>query len=354
MNIIDINKLLDIQSTEEMSKINLHFTPTINTSKIDIDGLSASIGVHSKGPNGNEKTKKVFFTQGLQEGYLVLVNRMFAIFRGGLLSPKTFGQDKYAVIKGIDKEEINENTLEQKEFLEEFWRTDEVMALGLSKDTTVQEALIEFGLRKFSEDYCVEYEDLKKMYGLLIKNNVEKEDFLPEKLSPSIKASLFSLIAQSMKNHSLYKLDLQEGVDYVDTDQDEEKNDGKPMPKYNMHTLSGRGIEPQKIHRIVSDGKCMSMYEITKLLCHKYIQMYPEQDFPTIINTTPEGQQWTDDNWLRDFFVQYMKLEKSGLEDCMQDDGIRISTEQMATRTIRDAALGRNENSREEEKDIGE
>ena len=38
----------------------------------------------------------------------------------------------------------------------------------------------------------------------------------------------------------------------------------------------------------------------------------------------------------------------------MQDDGIRISTEQMATRTIRDAALGRNENSREEEKDIGE
>ena len=47
MNIIDINKLLDIQSTEEMSNINLHFTPTINTSKIDIDGLSASLCVPS-------------------------------------------------------------------------------------------------------------------------------------------------------------------------------------------------------------------------------------------------------------------------------------------------------------------
>lgn len=45
---------------------------------------------------------------------------------------------------------------------------------------------------------------------------------------------------------------------------------------------------------------------------------------------------------------------KNGLEDCMQDDGVRMSTEQMATRTINDTVLGKDENNREEENNIGE
>ena len=38
----------------------------------------------------------------------------------------------------------------------------------------------------------------------------------------------------------------------------------------------------------------------------------------------------------------------------MQDDGVRIETTQTATRIVKDAVLGRDENSREEENDIGE
>lgn len=44
---------------------------------------------------------------------------------------------------------------------------------------------------------------------------------------------------------------------------------------------------------------------------------------------------------------------KSGLEDCMQDDGVKVSTTQKATRVVKEAALDRDENSREEN-DIGE
>ncbi len=45
---------------------------------------------------------------------------------------------------------------------------------------------------------------------------------------------------------------------------------------------------------------------------------------------------------------------KSGLEDCMQDDKVKMSTTQMATRVVRNSALGRDENSREEENNIGD
>ena len=45
---------------------------------------------------------------------------------------------------------------------------------------------------------------------------------------------------------------------------------------------------------------------------------------------------------------------KSGLNDCMQDDRIKTSTTQMATRVVKAAALGRDENSREEENNIGD
>lgn len=44
---------------------------------------------------------------------------------------------------------------------------------------------------------------------------------------------------------------------------------------------------------------------------------------------------------------------KSGLEDCMQDDGVKVSSTQKATRVVKEAALDRDENSREEN-DIGE
>ena len=48
------------------------------------------------------------------------------------------------------------------------------------------------------------------------------------------------------------------------------------------------------------------------------------------------------------------KKGKNALEDCMEDDRLRISTEQIATRIVKTAVQGRDENSREEENNIGE
>ena len=45
---------------------------------------------------------------------------------------------------------------------------------------------------------------------------------------------------------------------------------------------------------------------------------------------------------------------KFGLEDCMQDDGVKVSTTQKATRVVKEAALDRDENNREEEYNMQE
>lgn len=48
------------------------------------------------------------------------------------------------------------------------------------------------------------------------------------------------------------------------------------------------------------------------------------------------------------------KREKNALNDCMEDDRLRISTEQTATIFVKNAVQGRYENSREKENNIGE
>lgn len=45
---------------------------------------------------------------------------------------------------------------------------------------------------------------------------------------------------------------------------------------------------------------------------------------------------------------------KNALDDCMEDDRLRISIEQTATRFVKTAVQGRDENNREEENNIGE
>lgn len=45
---------------------------------------------------------------------------------------------------------------------------------------------------------------------------------------------------------------------------------------------------------------------------------------------------------------------KNALEDCMGDEKLRISTEQIATRIVKTAVQGRDENNREEKNNIGE
>lgn len=49
-----------------------------------------------------------------------------------------------------------------------------------------------------------------------------------------------------------------------------------------------------------------------------------------------------------------IKLEGAGLEECMSDPNLRISTEQAVTRVIKDIVLGKEEKNEEKENDIGE
>lgn len=44
--------------------------------------------------------------------------------------------------------------------------------------------------------------------------------------------------------------------------------------------------------------------------------------------------------------IEQEKKGKNGYEDCMQDDGVKVSTTQKSTRVVKEAALDRDENSR--------
>lgn len=305
---------------------------------------------------------------------MLLANKQFNIFRHALVKPKQYGieswgTDKIDVIseyfktKGIDikeydPKEVVDLILSQDDLAEEFWKTDKVIKYGLSEGLTFKEGAIEFGLRKFAEDYMVEYEDAKKMYELLLENKIGNIEFSPDTLPSDLRETFFSLVEQSMRNQSMYQLDLQEGIDYFEDDIDEENNN--KMPKYNMHTKSGKGVSKENIHRIVGeDGKAMSRFDVTMCLCQRYKQLYPDKEFPSIVSSSG----YTEELWLDQFYAQYerqislQELEgleenkgKSGFEDCMQDDGVKTSTMQTATRTVKDVVLNRTENNREEEK----
>lgn len=359
MGVININEILNM-NVKELSSLNLHSTATKNVEQIDEEGLKALIGEHSRGPNGAESTEKVFFTQGLEDGYLLLVNKIFSVFRNALVRPDEYGLKRYLTIKGININEIEENELKdmlnQDDFIKDFWETTEIKELKLTEGATIQQGLIEFGLRKFSAENYVEYEDAKNMHNVLLENGIGNTEFAPDILPSSLKKSFFYLVEQSTRNQSSYKLDLQENIDYFSGDKDEET--GRKMAKYNMHTISGKGIPKEKMHRIVGkDGRDISMFDVTMYLCQKYKELHPNSEFPSIVSSSG----YKEECWMDEFYSQYSTKfyesqieKKTGLEDCMQDDGVRSSATQIATRIVKDAVLGRDENSREEENDIGE
>lgn len=316
MSVININEILKMQTQKEWSELKLHCTATKNTSQIDEEGFKALIGAHSSGPNGDEVTKKVFFSQGLEDGYLLLANKIFNIFRNALVYPDRYGLSRYLKIKEIDIKSFSNDMLTQDEFIKDFWKSNEINTLDLAEDATIQEALVKFGLRKFSEENYVEYENVQSMYDLLLKNKIGNHEFAPDTLPSNLKKSFFFLVEQSMKNQSTYKLDLRnstekeyndmsseekESIDYLSDDKDEETQ--KVMARYNMHTLSGKGISKDKIHRIVGkDGKDISMYDVTMCLCQRYKELYPDIEFPSIVSSSG----YKEECWIEEFYSQHI------------------------------------------------
>ena len=196
------------------------------------------------------------------------------------------------------------------------------------------------------------------------KNDTEKKEFI------------FSLMYEGMLERTLLSLNLKEGVDFsrdaidvkkqeaFDRLKDGDKSNFKflevmyekhsdltssTVDGWNMQSLPNRSVLPSNISQIVSNDGYTDML-------HVIIDMH--QDYKKNMNSKPEYFDLLNE------FVEYAskrliieqeknKKGKNGYEDCMQDDGVKVSTTQKATRVVKEAALDRDENSREEN-DIGE
>ena len=196
------------------------------------------------------------------------------------------------------------------------------------------------------------------------KNDTEKKEFI------------FSLMYEGMLERTSLSLNLKEGVDFsrdaidvkkreaFDRLKDGDKSNFKflevmyekhsdltsnTVDGWNMQSLPNRSVLPSNISQIVSNDGYTDML-------HVIIDMH--QDYKKNMNSKPEYFDLLNE------FVEYAskrliieqeknKKGKNGYEDCMQDDGVKVSTTQKATRVVKEAALDRDENNREEN-DIGE
>ncbi|MBQ9659330.1 MAG: hypothetical protein IJV31_11335 [Clostridia bacterium] len=285
MNFIKIEDILKL-SKEELEKINLHVTAIDNIKskdgKIGIDegGLKPEIGSNSNGTFGDEIGKKVFFSQGL-EGFLQMVNKSFRI-----------------VMFCIEN------------------RSNEKGKNGMQ----------DIGIGQYYDDIIRDFK------------NISNENLKIENITPETRNKFYSLVKKFMETRTYYKLDLngctreeyeklndekKKEIDYLSDDYNYDTNHrGKSVTPNNMHTIIDQGVSVDKTHRIVnSDGSILNGFETIMKLCQRYKQMYPGQDFPTIIHNKGTKGQWNDDNWLEKFYEQYQEKDrvlKSGIEATIQ------------------------------------
>lgn len=263
MKPITIGEIIKM-SKEELQKINFHSTKINdeNISSKDNSGFPPGIGENSDGVFGNEKTPKVFFSQGLDEA-LKMVNRCLRL-----------------IVFSIENR-MNENGREGMKIL------------GI-------------------EDY---YKEVAEVFENISRNELEVENITSE-----TKNNLFLIAKKKFEDMTYYIFDLngctrdeyedlsgtdKAEVDYLmdDYDEDPHSNTYKKMAKYNMHTISGKGVSADKVHRIVrNDGSKMNAFDIIMRLCQKYKQFNPNEPFPYIMNADGSG-----DNWLEGFYQQYIR-----------------------------------------------
>ena len=282
MNFIKIEDILKL-SKEELEKINLHVTAIDNIEskdgKIGIDegGLKPEIGSNSNGTFGDETGKKVFFSQGL-EGFLQMVNKSFRI------------------VMFCIENRSNENG--QK------------------------------GMQDIGIGQC--YDEIIRDF-----NNISNENLKIESITPETRNKFYSIVKKFMETRTYYTLDLngctreeyenlndgeKEKIDYLSNDYNYDTNHiGKRVTPNNMHTIIDKGVSVDKTHRIVkSDGSILNGFETIMRLCQRYKQMYPGQDFPTIIHNKGTEEQWNDDNWLEKFYEQYQDKDMFFLQSAIE------------------------------------
>lgn len=113
-----------------------------------------------------------------------------------------------------------------------------------------------------------------------------------------------------------------EKIDYLSDDyneeyfkEDESGNRTIPDPNHlvnpaNMHTITGKHVEIEKIKKIVNDnGKTATVFEVAMALCNKYKEFYPDKELPAYVN----GDGSKDENFLEDIYLKYRELENKKL-----------------------------------------
>lgn len=296
---MSITELMDMNE-EQLANINFHATPieaTQGEEGIDRKGLNAKKGVNSNGVFGHEKTKKVFFSQGLNET-LKMINKSIRLI---------------------------------------------MFSIEHRMDENGQKAMKELGI----------VENYKKVEDIF--KNLPKESLSIEQITPEARTALYSIVKGAFESRTYYTLDLngcnsweydllndedKKKIDYKLDDYDEDKNSKDKngvMAKYNMHTISGQGVSVDKVHRIVKkDGSFMSGFDTIMMLCQRYKELNPGKDFPTIIHQEGTREQWSDDNWLEGLYEQYKTLQINQEQPkTMFSESGKISPKQIGKDTVR-------------------
>jgi len=232
-------KELDVKECEfGNSESCYHFTRAVYETTIAENGLIPTIGVRSKDGVGNEKTFKVFFAKSL-EGALIFLNRNFNAFYSAAK------YHNFASIKGALKDD-------SPELYEQIF-TDMVHP-DMSPEDLNEVAL---ALGKL-------YLERGIYYKLDLRHCTREE---------------FQAMDELAKNE----------IDYLSDDMNEERPNEHPTIN-NMHTRSGRGIQPNQMALITANGR-KSTLDIAVCMAEFYQVQHPGKALPVLEFSDGEKDQ---------------------------------------------------------------
>ena len=259
-----IMKELDVRNCEfDNPESCYHLTRAVHESSIAEHGLGADIGIRSKDGVGNEKTSKVFFAKSL-EGTLIFLNRNFNIFRDAVK------HNNFSRIKGALKDDSPE-LYEQifKDMIHENMSDQELdnVAMALGK------LYLERGIYyKLDLKHCTK-EEFEKM------SELEKDE-----------------------------------IDYFSNDINEERPDEHPAIN-NMHTRTGRGVNPSKM-KLMTSGRNESALDIAVSMGEFFKSLHPEQSLPVL-----EHKDGSKDKPLLEMLIQRIKEQEQSVTFSEQQIG---------------------------------
>lgn len=229
-----------------------HLTRGVHEESISKDGLGANIGIRSKDGAGNEKTSKVFFAKSL-EGALIFLNRNLNIFYS---AAKNNSLDRYKNALSDDKLEEYEKIFSRK----------------------VHENMTEEELTDVALDLGKLYFENGIYYKLDLKHCTKEE---------------FDNMDETR----------QDEIDYFSDDINEERPDEHPAIN-NMHTRTGRGVRPDQMTLMTSDGS-KSAFDVILSMSETYRELNPNKPLPVLAHK--DGKK---DRPLLDALVDRFKTKK--------------------------------------------